>query len=311
MTTADRYQGCLFGLAIGDAVGTTLEFTSPGTFKPITDMVGGGPFHLPIGAFTDDTSMALCLSASLVFHQEMNLTDQMNRYVNWMRYGYMSATGDCFDIGMTVSKSLHDFLSTKDPLSGPTDPMTAGNGSLMRLAPVPMFFGADPEQAIEACALSSRTTHGAPAAVDACRFYGGLIIGALQGKDKEALLAPLFHPSQGKWEAGSLDPSIEEVALGSYKDRQPPEIMGTGYVVKSMEAALWAFYHSGDFREGCLLAANLGEDADTTAAIYGQLAGAYYGLQGIPQVWTIKIKMRTEIRDFAQQLYELGPGKSL
>lgn len=298
----DRFRGCLLGLAAGDALGTTLEFQRPGTFQPISDMVGGGPFRLPVGAWTDDTSMALCLGTSLLYAGGMDYRDQMNRYCNWMEHGYLSSTGTCFDIGNTVSDALHAYQRTGEPFSGSTDPFSAGNGSLMRLAPVPMFYAASPETAIRMAAESSRTTHGARAAVDACRLYAGLIVGALQGASKEEFLSPAYRPTGQPWSEAELDPGIWQVSQGSYKTAQPPAIAGTGYVVKSMEAALWAFHQSSDFREGALLAANLGNDADTTAAIYGQLAGAYYGMSGIPEVWLIKLCMMTEIRTMADEL---------
>jgi ADP-ribosyl-[dinitrogen reductase] hydrolase len=157
----DRFRGALLGLAAGDAVGTTLEFKSPGSFKPINDMVGGGPFDLAPGEWTDDTSMALCLAASLVEKRGFYPRDQMERYVRWWKEGYMAANGRCFDIGNTVRSALVRFLSTGDPNAGSTDPNTAGNGSIMRLAPVPLFYAADPRLAIEQAANSSRTTQRA------------------------------------------------------------------------------------------------------------------------------------------------------
>jgi ADP-ribosylglycohydrolase len=309
MTTADtqsRFRGCLLGLAMGDALGTTLEFKAPGTFNPISDIVGGGPFQLRPGYWTDDTSMALCLAESLLRKRDMDLQDQMNRYLNWYRYGYMSSTDTCFDIGNTVARALVRYEQTGNPEAGPTAPNTAGNGSVMRLAPVPMAFFSSANTCLEMCAWSSVSTHGARAAVDACRYYGGLIFGALNGLDKEELLSEAFHPSKGKWAQGELDEDILMVAKGSFKDKFPPEIVGSGYVVKSIEAALWAFYNSDNFREGCLLAANLGNDADTTAAIYGQLAGAYYGLEGLPQDWLIKLHWRKEIDQMAIDLHQMA-----
>lgn len=306
ITTQDRFRGCLVGLAVGDAVGTTLEFRKPGTFEPISDMVGGGPFGLRPGYWTDDTSMALCLAESLITHKSMNHRDQMGRYANWYRHGYLSSTGECFDIGNTIHGALMQFLETDDPRAGSTDPFSAGNGSLMRLAPVPMFFAADPIQAVEMCAESSVTTHKTLVCLDACRYFGGLIVGALAGKSKEELLSERYRPMGEQWEEYELIEPIHNVAQGSFKQRNPPDIAGTGYVVRSMEAALWAFYKSDNFRDGCLLAANLGDDADTTAAIYGQLAGAFYGYSGIPEDWRIKLKMHTEIVGMADALWELS-----
>ncbi len=151
---------------------------------------------------------------------------------------------------------------------------------------------------------SSRTTHQAPTTIDACRYYAGLILGALTGVSKERLFATHFSPIPGYWEAAPLHPEIDEIAAGSFRRREPPEIKGTAFVVRSMEAALWAFDRSSSFKEGCLKAVNLGNDADTTAAVYGQLAGAFYGESGIPAEWRRKIAKASLIKGFADRLHE-------
>src|SRR5262249_339252 len=247
----DRYFGALLGLAVGDALGTTLEFRAPGTFKPITDMIGGGPFGLQPGQWTDDTAMALCLAESLIEKRGFDPKDQMDRYCRWWKEGYLSSTGTCFDIGVTVRKSLESYLRTGEPFAGSTDPFTAGNGSLMRLAPVPLAFRANVELAIHNAGESSRTTHGAPAAVDACRYFAGLLLGGLGKRSKEEILSALFSPGPNRahWERHALSTAIAEIANGSFKQKEPPKIIGSGFVVRSLEAALWAFYRSGSFKE--------------------------------------------------------------
>lgn len=302
-TTRDRFRGCLLGLAACDALGTTLEFSRPGSFEPVSDMVGGGPFGLRPGEWTDDTSMALCLATSLVDSKGFDATEQIQRYVRWWQEGYMSSTGAFFDIGGTVRGALIQFQSSGEPYAGSARPDTAGNGSLMRLAPVPMFYAGDAADAIDYSALSSRTTHQAVEAVDACRYYGGLLVGALNGVERDALLAPGYCPVDGLWERSPLAERIAEVAAGSFARREPPDIRGSGYVVESLEAALWAFNRSHDFREGALLAVNLGDDADTTGAIYGQLAGAHYGVEAIPATWRAQLAMADEITALADALY--------
>jgi ADP-ribosylglycohydrolase len=294
------------GLAVGDALGTTLEFRPPGTFSPINDIVGGGPFDLEAGQWTDDTSMALCLAESLIENQLFDPVDLMESYIRWYREGHFSSTGRCFDIGNTIRGALVNFEETREPFCGSTHPHSAGNGSIMRLAPVPMFFANKPIDAIERAAESSRTTHGAQTAVDACRYMAGLIVGALNGVDKSQLLAARYCPEPGYWKAHPLSFEIDEIAAGSFKEKNPPEIKGSGYVVKSLEAALWAFFHGKDFKDGALLAVNLGDDADTTGAVYGQIAGAFYGLKGIPGEWREKIAFRELILQFADQLFEFA-----
>lgn len=306
ISVLERYRGALLGLAVGDAVGTTLEFKSPGSFAPIDDMVGGGPFRLLPGQWTDDTSMALCLAESLIERQGFDPLDQLHRYTRWYREGHLSSNGVCFDIGNTVRQALHLYEQTGRPDCGSTHPGAAGNGSIMRLAPVPLFYARNPQQAIKMSGESSLTTHGALEAVDGCRYLAALLVGAVNGVSKAELLSERYSPVPGYWVEQPLAPAVDEVAAGSFKQRQPPAIQGTGYVVKSLEAALWAFHHSQSFREGCLLAVNLGDDADTTGAVYGQLAGAYYGLSGLPHNWLEKLSHRPLIEQYAGQIYELS-----
>ncbi len=306
MEPVERYQGALLGMAAGDALGTTLEFTRPGAFTSITDMVGGGPFHLEPGQWTDDTSMGLCLAESLIACRGFDPIDQLERYVRWWRCGHLSSTGHCFDIGGTTSSALARFEQTREPYPGPTGPYTAGNGSIMRLAPVPLFYAQTPREAIARAAESSQTTHGAQTAIDGCRYFAALIVGAVRGESKDALLADHYSPVSGLWESAPLHPEIDAIAAGSFKEKEPPAIEGSGYVVRSLEAALWAFHRSASFEEGALMAVNLGNDADTTGAVYGQIAGAYYGAEGIPARWREKLALRETIKDYAAQLYALA-----
>lgn len=303
VTPESRAHGALIGLAVGDAVGTTVEFKRPGTFKPVVDMRGKGPFGLKPGEWTDDTSMALCLAESLVECRGFDAKDQCERYIMWLDDGYMSSNGRCFDVGGQTSAALQAYKATGDPYGGPKGENSAGNGSLMRLAPVPVYYRADPASAVEMSGESSRTTHGTAATVDACRYYGGLIVGALRGASKEELLSAMYSPAPALWSARPLHACIAEVADGSFRTKQPPDIVGSGYVVRSLEAALWAFHNSNSFREGCLMAVNLGNDADTTAAIFGQLAGAYYGLDDIPAEWRGRLARQDLLNGLAHRLW--------
>ncbi|WP_308639604.1 ADP-ribosylglycohydrolase family protein [Paenibacillus silvisoli] len=298
----NRFQGSLIGLAIGDAIGTTVEFKEPGTFSKVTDMTGGGVFHLPKGSWTDDTSMALCLAESLISKKQFDPLDQMQRYVKWYRTGHLSSTGECFDIGNATVEALHRFERTGEPFSGSENKYSAGNGSIMRLAPVPLFFANDLYEAAKWSGISSKTTHSAKECVDACRLFGVMIAAAAKGMNKVDLLHP--ETFDHLWEHDPLAPKIYEVYQGSYKRLQPPDIQGSGYVVKSLEAALWAFYHGENFEEGVLSAVNLGNDADTTGAIYGQLAGAFYGVESMPKRWVEPLAMKELILDYATELHQ-------
>ena len=294
MNQSDRFLGCLLGLATGDAVGTTVEFRPRGTFPPVTDMVGGGPFDLAPGEWTDDTSMALCLGTSLVEKGGFDARDQMNRYMNWIEHGYMSSNGRCFDVGNTVRRALWKYGETGDPLSGDTHPKSAGNGSIMRLAPVAMFCFPDRELIHRYAGESSRTTHGAAECVDACRLLGDILFRALSGATKDEII-----------EGSKPDPAWSDgiKAIADYRRKSGEQVRGTGYVVASLEAALWCFHVTETFEEAILAATNLGDDADTTAAVCGQVAGAHYGASGIPKRWLERLVMRGEIEDLAGRLH--------
>jgi ADP-ribosyl-[dinitrogen reductase] hydrolase len=294
----DRYEGALLALACGDAIGTTLEFSPRDAFPPVRGMSGGGPFSLQPGQWTDDTSMALCLAESLIEKNGFDAKDQMGRYLNWWRWGYLSSTGDCFDIGGTTRAALARFEATGEPFSGSLDPNSAGNGSLMRLAPVVLYFYPDRKRVLEYAAASSRTTHGAAEAVDCCRLLAVVLANALAGLPKDRLL-------DGATLAVS-EPRVHDIATGGYITKSRSDIRGTGYAVQSLEASLWCFATTNSLESAVLTAANLGEDADTTAAITGQLAGAYYGATAVPQEWLAKLHMGAEIRATAARLYEVA-----
>lgn len=296
-----RARGCLLGLAVGDAIGTTVEFMPRGSFPKVTDMVGGGPFGLKAGEWTDDTSMALCLGASLL-EKGFDLDDQIQRYTRWHRDGYMSSTGRCFDIGIATRRALNSYQSTGNPESGSTDPRSAGNGCIMRLAPVPIMYAKDIQMAIDLSAEQSRTTHGAIECLEASKVFGGVLVRALNGtlsKD-EVLVNHDLNLAQ------ALSTKLQLIAAGAYFDYDIHQIKGCGYVVDSLEAALWCFYHTDNFKDAVLAAANLGDDADTTAAIVGQVAGAFYGEDGIPDHWLTRIVMAKEIGEMADSLTRTG-----
>jgi ADP-ribosyl-[dinitrogen reductase] hydrolase len=294
----DRSCGCLIGLAVGDALGTTLEFKPRDTYPHITDMVGGGPFSLDAGTWTDDTSMALALGEALlasgakgsVFDPE----EAQRRFVKWWRHGAFSPTGSCFDIGIATRQALARFEETGDPIAGSTDPYSAGNGSLMRLAPVAIWgTRQDPAVVTRVARRQSMTTHAADACLDACEAYALVLRSAILGADfEEALAVP----------ADGFGPEIGPIMAGSWRGKARDQISSSGFVAHSLEAAIWSVANTTSFDDAVLLAANLGDDADTTAAIAGQLAGAIYGASSIRQTWLDKLAWRDEIEALARRL---------
>jgi ADP-ribosyl-[dinitrogen reductase] hydrolase len=296
----DRAIGALVGLAVGDAVGTTNEFKSRDDFPIVTDIVGGGPFALKPGQWTDDTSMALALADSLSQAPELDVNDLMTRFVSWWKEGAYSCTGTCFDIGVTTRQALQRFLSTGIPLAGSQDADKAGNGSLMRLSPVAIRHGGDREKRRRAAALQSRSTHAAPQAVDACILFADMIADAIAGDPLTSVLSPRDL---------LLSPAIASINNGSWRGKPERDIRTSGYVAHTLEAAIWAVARTTSFEDAILLAANLGDDADTTAAVAGQLAGAVYGLSGIPARWRKLLAWGRRLENVAGALHLASVGE--
>ena len=283
----DRQRGTLIGLAVGDALGGAVEFRSPGSFHPVTDYRNGGPHGLEAGEWTDDTSMALALADSIAT-AGWNLNDQTDRYVQWWKTGKYSVNGRCFDIGITTRSALSHFVAKRDALtSGDRSDRASGNGSIMRLAPVPIRFGHLYANQLDELSRfaeeSSLPTHASEQCLSACRYLATVLAGLIHGEERDVVLSPDWKPLKQLNDIKPLHPLIQEIAQGSFRERQPPVIQGSGWVVKSLEASLWAFASSQTFEEAVLKAVNLGDDADTTGAICGQLAGAYWGASGIPE----------------------------
>lgn len=293
---ADRAIGALLGLAVGDAVGTTLEFARRDTQPPVTDMVGGGPFGLRPGQWTDDTAMALALGHSLAAKGGFDPVDCMDRFVDWYRSGAYSCTGTCFDIGFTTRAALQSFEKRGEPFAGSTHGESAGNGSLMRLSPV-AIWGArrSDDEILQVARDQSRLTHGAPECLAACEAYAVMTARAIRGAAfAEAIAAPptLTPPSE----------RLTGIFAGDWRDQPRANIESSGYVVDSIEAALWCIDQTDNFEAAILLAANLADDADTVAAITGQLAGALYGASGIPVHWRERVAWADEIEELALRL---------
>lgn len=294
----DRATGCLLGLAVGDALGTTLEFTRRDSRPHHTEMLGGGPFGLQPGEWTDDTAMALALADSLLACNGLDPRDLMQRFVRWWQKGAYSCTGTCFDIGITTQGALARFRRTGEPYPGDTDEDSAGNGSLMRIAPVALWALSDPETASRLARDQSRTTHGAPQAVEACDLFVALLTAAIRGAGK-SVLAP--RPWAGH-------PAVQAVASGAWRDRDRTQVRASGYVIHALESAMWSVARTGSFADALVLAVNLGEDADTVGAVIGQLAGAIYGARAIPDRWLHALAWRERIEKLACDLLQEGSG---
>lgn len=291
----DRAVGALLGLACGDAVGTTLEFKSRDTYPALTDMIGGGPFGLKSGQWTDDTAMALALADSLAECGGLDEQDLLSRFVDWWKTGRYSCTGHCFDIGGTTAQALRRWQATKADHCGDTGAFSAGNGSLMRLSPVAIRYFGDRPTLRDAAARQSKTTHASPEAVDACVLYAEILADAIEGRPRSEVI----RARPGGW-AGAIEP----IAAGSWRGKARSQIDASGYVAHALEASLWSVGRTADYRSAVLLAANLGQDADTTAAIAGQLAGALGGVSSIPDGWLKKVAWKDRLQAAAEALLQ-------
>lgn len=310
-TVSDRQRGSLIGLAIGDALGAAIEFKPPGTFPAVTGFRRGGPHGLGPGEWTDDTSMALALADSITV-AGWNLTDQLDRYIAWWRDGKYSVNGNCFDIGMTTQVALATFRRDRDPFkSGLAGERSSGNGSIMRLAPVPIRFHRRLEDDFaefnRLAEESSITTHASSQCRSACRYLAAVLAALMRGDERETVLRADWAILSRLRQLDPLDPAIDTVASGNFREKALSEIRGSGWVVESLEAALWAFASSSSFAEAVLKAVNLGDDADTTGAVCGQLAGAYWGESGIPASWKAELARRDMIESALTDLLAGSP----
>lgn len=296
----DKAAGAFYGLIACDALGGPLEFSEPNSFTPIQGPIEGGLFDLEYGEWTDDTSMALCLAQSLIDKNGFDAKDQLMKYVAWYSHGYMSTREHCFDIGSTTQRALERFMTNKEHIKAPAD-LSGSNGSIMRLAPIVIAYANDSLDAvIHYSGESSKTTHNSEIQIAACQFLGALIYGGLQGYEKELILKPNYVRNRIS-NPHLLDGIVKDQL---YKQGWTPRSHGDAY--RTLECALWAFYHSESFEEGALKAVNLGGDTDTIGAVYGQIAGAYYGAKEIPKLWLDILAHKPVLDDIFKKLHSFS-----
>lgn len=297
----DRAIGALVGLAVGDAVGTTLEFL-PRDKAHVKDMTGGGPFRLRAGEWTDDTSMALCLAETLLEKGDADTICFRNKLLAWYQHGYNSSNGVCFDIGHTTRFALEQYLTFGPGWNGNTAPETAGNASIIRQAPVSIFFRKSLSKAFYEAKKQSIATHGATEAINSTQYLSYLLVHMINGSNKHFVFSPHVMP---------LQPRVMIINVGEYKQKTRDQIRSSGYVIDTLEAAMWSVWNTDNFRDAILLAANLADDADSVAATAGQIAGALYGYSGIPQEWKNKLVQHERIVSMTGELFDSAPEDTL
>ncbi|EWC48717.1 hypothetical protein DRE_00022 [Drechslerella stenobrocha 248] len=340
VTLESRIKGAIFGVAVADALGGPVEFQRRGSFSPVTDYEANMNFGLPPGAWTDDTSMTLCLAQSLIAARAFDPVSQLQNYIAWQSRGYLSSVDRCFDIGnltrITLSfwsrhippkpNSSTTTASTPTAAAAPTAEALAslqqdlnrsykrsafcGNGSLMRTVPIGLFFHSSPPSTIAAHAhAASELTHPHPANGEACAVYSILVASILSPPSPSSATTTIDKPAlfaifkSFVFTEDSLRTRFAPYSsIEDFSTRSVDQISSSGYVVHSLEAALWAFFTTDDWATGCLKVVNLGDDADTVAAIYGGLAGAYYGLEAIPARWRDGLLKSNVVAEIANDL---------
>lgn len=297
----DRQKGCFYGCAVGDALGLPLEFEERDTFPKVTEMIPAAHWKLPAGSWSDDTSLMLCLSASLVATNGIQDNhNQLSHYNEWWENGYLSVAGTCFDIGRTTLRALSAFDIHGRTIAKTTMDGDQGNGSLMRIAPVPILYANDPEGAFKAAAATSETTHAHPTCKDACSLFSFIAAKAIYGATKAELLEAL------KSKHSFIADELKHISACEFMNKTRSEIRSGGYVIDSLEAACWAFFTTSTFEDGAVLAVNLAHDADTVGAIYGTLAGAHYGFSAIPERWINALQGRRMLDGVYSDLAEFA-----
>ena len=278
----ERYLGALLGLATGDALGISTQFRRPGRFAPLGDLLGGGPFDLPRGAWSDDTAMALCLAESLLERGAFDARDQAVRYRRWQQEGHLSATGQCVGITAATARALARAQWRRQAYSGSHDPQALDAEPLSRVPAVVLFYFADREAALAHAAEAARATCQAPLVLAACRALAAALHAALSGATKGEILA------------------AAQTLIGG-TDR-PGALGQEGSAPAALASALEVFARTDNFRDAVLAAANLGGAADVIAGAVGTLAGAHYGAGAIPTMWRNSLMKLQLLEGFADRL---------
>lgn len=302
----DRFAGALIGMAIGEAIGALVPIVTDADLIPadealVGDMIAGGPRNLPRGAWLSDTAMCWCLAESYLACNGFNAEDQMQRYLAWQNEGKCASDPSAVDVPLEVVKALSQWQSTQNPLAGSKDPTRLDAHALARTAAVVLYQADNPIQAMNEAADAARTTTQAPLALDANRVFATLLLDALQGVDKETLVWLRKSDNAQQLRRNKFKSAVLQVMDGWWRGPVAPARTG-GDALSILKTVLWAFERTHNFREGVLLAANLSGGPASSGAAFGALAGAYYGVQAIPQQWRSAVLKSQSLADLAIRL---------
>lgn len=302
------YKDVLFGVAIGDALGVPVEFKSRESIaqKPVTDMIGFGTYDQLPGTWSDDSSLTFCLADVLA--DGYGLQKIADSFVNWLYNKQWTARGEVFDVGIATRTAIERVLCKVRPdLAGGFDESSNGNGSLMRILPLLFYIKDKPVKERFAIVKEvSSITHGHVRSVIACFYYLEFARKLLSN----ANVLAVYHEANTEVRTFLAGTTInpDELALfnrllnGDIYEHTINEIQSSGYVLHTLEAAIWCLLTTTSYSEAVLKAVNLGLDTDTTAAVTGGLAGLFYGIESIPEHWVLMIARKNDIDKLAQRL---------
>ena len=310
MSSKNFSKNILIGASVGDALGVPVEFKSRQHLKtnPVTDIMGFGTYDKPAGTFSDDSSMMFCLAESLVEGYDVN--DIAENFQKWMHEGYWTADGEVFDVGIATRKAINRLRVVKHPTeAGSTAERDNGNGSLMRILPLAVYAkDLSIDERCEIVKQVSSITHAHSRSVLACIYYIEFALNILEAETiEEAYLNTnfwlrIYLDENTEYQTESI--YFERILNGSLLELSENEIKSSGYVIDSLEAAIWCLLHSNSYEECILKAVNLGEDTDTIACIAGGIAGVFYDVKTIPEHWINQLARKEDILNLANRLYE-------
>jgi ADP-ribosyl-[dinitrogen reductase] hydrolase len=290
----DRSTGALLGLAVGDALGAPFEGLERDTYPRASEYAAGGVHDIERGARTDDTAMAICLAESLLAHGGIDERDLLERFLRWFRFGENAHGGTAIGVSEKTRATLETFeRSRRIDAAAAVD--SAGNGAIMRLAPVAIYFRNSAAEACRSAVRQARVTHTARAALAAAELLADLLIVALRTGDPDAVLRAVTKTAH---------PDL--IGIRDHRGKARQQISSAPRAIDTLEAALWCLHRAGDFEGTLVEAANLGGDSDTIGAVAGQLVCAIFGAAAIPPKWLDALFWRVRLAELARRLYETG-----
>lgn len=311
MTTSNNneiYKAALFGVAVGDALGVPVEFSSRAQLQanPVTTMMGYGTFNQPPGTWSDDSSMTFCLAEALT--KPFDLNEIAQNFVAWATKNYWTAHNELFDIGIATLKAIGHLQRGVPPqMAGGAGDLSNGNGSLMRILPLVFYIKDKPlEERFDIIQQVSSITHRHIRSVVACFYYLEFARHLLEGLDKYQAYQQLQQDLPDQLSQFEVSPDEIKRLSRLLKDDisilPENEIQSSGYVLHTLEASIWSFLTTNNYRDAVLVAINLGEDTDTTGAVVGGLAALAYGFDNVPAEWVEVIARKEDIEELAERM---------